>query len=298
MTTTSNNTPSKDVSVKAFFGTDLIKKKFEELLGKRGPQFIASVLQIAAQNEMLSKADPVSIFNAAAVAATMDLPLNQNLGFAYIIPYNSQNGPVAQFQMGYKGFIQLAQRSGQYKTISATPIYEGQLIEENPLTGFTFDFTKKKSDTIIGFAAYFALINGFEKTEYMSIEKMNAHGKRYSKNFSNNSSLWKSDPVAMGNKTILKLTLSKYGPLSIQMEMAMRVDQAQIKNSEGTDIAYIDNEKEEINKEEERIKLMISDCETLEDLDLLQTSNPDTDVKLFDAQREIIKTKTKNGKAK
>lgn len=291
MTTESANLPMKK-DLKSYFGTDLIKKKFEELLGKRGPQFIASVLQIAAQNELLSKADPVSIFNAAAVAATMDLPLNQNLGFAYIIPYNSSSGPIAQFQMGYKGFIQLAQRSGQYKTISATPVYEGQLIEENPLTGFKFDFTKKKSDVIIGFAAYFALINGFEKTEYMSIEKMNAHGKKYSKNFNNNSSLWKSDPIAMGNKTILKLTLSKYGPLSIQMEMAMRVDQAQIKNAEGSEVSYIDNEREEINKEEERIKLMIKDCKTIEEIDILQASCPDVDVKLFDEQKEILK----NGK--
>ena len=151
---------------KALFSQDNIKKKFEELMGKKAQGFITSVLQIVSSNKLLADAEPYSVYNAAAVAATLDLPLNNNLGFAYIVPYNQKqpdgsHQTVAQFQMGYKGFIQLAQRSGQFKSISAAPIFEGQLIEENPLTGFVFDFTKKKSDTIIGYAAYFRLLNGF-----------------------------------------------------------------------------------------------------------------------------------------
>lgn len=137
-------------SVKQFFSQEIIKNKIQEVLGKRSNQFITTVLQIASSNDLLAKADPVSILNASMVAATLDLPINQNLGFAYIIPFNQKQKDgsyktVAQFQLGYKGFIQLAQRSGQFKTISATPIHDGQLIESNPLTGFKFDFGSKKS---------------------------------------------------------------------------------------------------------------------------------------------------------
>ena len=122
------------LTTKSLFARDDVKAKFQEMLGKRATSFITSVLQIVASNDLLAKADPTSVYQSAAVAATLDLPLNNNLGFAYIVPYNQKQKDgsyktVAQFQLGYKGFIQLAQRSGQFKTISATPVYEGQLIE-------------------------------------------------------------------------------------------------------------------------------------------------------------------------
>src|SRR3990172_142226 len=126
---------------------------------------------------------------SAMMAAALDLPINPNLGFAYIIPYGDQ----AQFQMGYKGFIQLALRSGQFKTIASCPVYEGQLISENPLTGFVFDFTKKTSETIIGYAAYFKLLNGFEKTEYWTKDKVEKHAKRFSQSFKKGEGTWVSD---------------------------------------------------------------------------------------------------------
>ena len=128
---------NNQLTTKTLFEREDVKQKFKEILGKKATSFITSVLQIAAQNQLLAKADPVSIYQSAAVAATLDLPLNQNLGFAYIVPYNQsykdENGTwqkkqVAQFQMGYKGFIQLAQRSGQFKSIYSSAIYEGQLI--------------------------------------------------------------------------------------------------------------------------------------------------------------------------
>jgi recombination protein RecT len=297
----STDVAKTQLTAKALFNQENIKKRFEEMLGKKAQGFITSVLQIVASNANLSNADPMSVYNAAAVAATLDLPLNNNLGFAYIVPYNQsyqeegvwKKKQVAQFQMGYKGFIQLAQRSGVFKTISATPIYEGQLIEENPLTGFVFDFTKKTNDTIIGFASYFSLINGFEKTFYMSLGQMNAHGLKFSKTYEKKDSLWKTDPIGMGNKTVLKLLLSKFAPLSIEMQKATIMDQAVINDHTTEDVTYVDNEtiEVEIDKEAERIQFLIADCLTIEDLTALQEANPEIDVTLFDAQRAKIKAK-------
>jgi recombination protein RecT len=188
--------------------------------------------------------------------------------------------------MGYKGFIQLAQRSGQFKTIAATPIYEGQLIESNPLTGYLFDFNKKTSETIIGFAGYFSLINGFEKTLYMTVDEMKAHGSRFSKTFKNG--LWNTDFVGMGSKTVIKLLLSKFGPMSIEMQTAITVDQAVINDDKGENITYADHEEVTIDKEAERVVLMINDCKTVSELDKLQESNPDFPIDLFNQRKEEL----------
>lgn len=237
--------------MKAFFGQDLIKEKFTEMLGRKAPAFITSVLQIAMSNKLLANADPMSVFNAAATAATLDLPINSNLGFAYIIPYktkgaNGQYVDVAQFQLGYKGFIQLAQRSGQFKTISSTPIYEGQLLEQNPLLGYLFDFTQKKSEVVIGYAAYFELLNGFQKTLYMTKAELEKHGTKYSKTFAKGFGLWKDDFDAMASKTVLKLLLSKFAPLSIDMQRAVISDQSVIKDYNTIDVEYVDNVKDNV----------------------------------------------------
>lgn len=265
---------SNQLTTKSFFEQDSVKAKFKELLGKRATSFITSVLQIAAQNQLLAKADPVSIYQSAAVAATLDLPLNQNLGFAYIVPYNQsykddkgvwQKKQVAQFQMGYKGFIQLAQRSGQFKSIYSSAIYEGQLINANPLDGYEFDFTKK-GEKVIGYAARFKLLNGFEATWYMDIEQLKKHGAKYSKTFDNAKGLWSTDFEGMANKTVIKLLLSKFAPLSVDMQRAVITDQAIINDADTQDVTYIDNEPVTIDKEAERVALMINDAATIEDL--------------------------------
>jgi recombination protein RecT len=238
------------LAVKALFNSDDVKKKFNELLGKRAPQFMTSVLQIVASNEMLKGADPVSVYQSAAVAATLDLPLNNNLGFAYIVPYNNKGKTVAQFQLGYKGFIQLAQRSGQFKTISASPIYDGQIIEANPLTGYKFDFTKRTSDVVCGYAAFFQLLNGFEKTLYMTVSELQAHGKEYSQTYKRGFGLWETDFDAMAIKTVLKLLLSRFAPLSVEMQRAVIADQAEIKDVDMVNVSYVDNKSLEDYKDE------------------------------------------------
>lgn len=265
-------TTNQPLTAKVLFSQSNVKSKFEELLGKRASAFITSVLQIVSSNELLSQAEPNSIFHAAAVAATLDLPLNNNLGFAYIVPFkdNKKNCVLAQFQIGYKGFIQLAQRSGQFQTISATPIYEGELVESNPLTGFRFDFTKRTSEKVVGYAAYFKLLNGFEKTLFMSADDLKKHGVKYSQTFKRGFGLWKDDFDAMATKTVLKLLLSKFAPLSIEMQKAVITDQGIINDIDGNEIRYADNAEVVIDKEEERISLMIDDCKTVEELVKLQ----------------------------
>ena len=283
-------------NVKQFFSQEIIKNKVHEVLGKRSNQFITTVLQIASSNDLLAKADPVSILNASMVAATLDLPINQNLGFAYIIPFNQKQRDgsyktVAQFQLGYKGFIQLAQRSGQFKTISATPIYDGQLIESNPLTGFKFDFGSKKSDIIIGYAAYFELLNGFQKTLYMTVKEMEQHGLKFSQTYKKGYGLWKDDFDSMAQKTVIKLLLSKFAPLSIEMQKAIITDQGIVNDLKGENVTYDDHEEVKVDKEQERILLLLNECQTIEDVELLETSNPDIDASFFQSRKEALSGK-------
>lgn len=277
--------------IKNYFTQDVAQNKFKELLGNRASSFATSVLQVVASNKMLANADPQSVFNAACMAATLDLPINANLGFAYILPYNDKDkGQVAQFQLGYKGFIQLAQRSGQFKTIAATPIYKGQLVSENPLTGYTFDFTKKESDEIIGFAGYFSLINGFEKTIYLTVKELEKHGLKYSQTFKKGFGLWKDNFEAMAQKTVIKLLLSKYAPLSIDMQKAVISDQAVIKSMDNgsVDVQYIDNNTttlsiDEVSADKERNRILdhINNSKTLKQLE---------EVKDFVEQYDLLET--------
>jgi len=225
------------LAVKEFFNREDVTSKFKTLLGNKAAGFIASVLQVTQSNDYLKEADPKTIFNAAATAAILDLPINNNLGFAYIVPYKGQ----AQFQMGYKGFIQLAQRSGQFLTISASPIFEGQILESNPLTGYKFDFTVNPKGNAIGYAAYFKLLNGFEKTIYMTVEELKKHGKSYSQTFKSDRGLWKDNFDAMALKTVIKLLLSKFAPLSIEMTRAVISDQAVVNDFETQEVTYVDN---------------------------------------------------------
>ena len=240
--------------IKDFFSKDVVKAKINELMGKRSASFITAVLQIVNQSEMLSKATPESIFHSAVVAATLDLNINSNLGYAYIIPYNEKvkgvnGGPdtwrtSAQFQLGYKGFIQLAQRSGQFKTISCTDVRDGEIMNFDRLTGeISFDWKNKgRSDLkIIGYVAYFKLLNGFEKSLYMTTEELTAHVKKFSKTFIKGFGLWKDDFDGMASKTVLKLLLSRFAPLSVEMQTAVVADQAIIQDSETMEVTYVDN---------------------------------------------------------
>lgn len=210
-------------TVKGMLETPAFKKKFEEMLGKKAAGFISSIIAVTNSSNYLMKADPATVIGAAAQAAMLDLPINQSLGFAYIVPYKG----AAQFQLGYKGYIQLAQRSGQYADIGAKTVYEGELEYENRLLD-KFRFGERTSDKVIGFLAYFRLTNGFEKMLYMTVDEAQAHAKKYSQNYKGGTDKWGlADFNVMAEKTVLKRLLSKYGPLSIesiQMSQALAND--------------------------------------------------------------------------
>lgn len=222
--------------------SDFVKQKLNDILGKNAPSFASSLIQVVNQNAMLKEAEPNSIMSAAMMAATLKLPINNNLGFAYIIPFRNNKEKIteAQFQIGYKGFIQLAMRTGEFKHIAVTEVYEGQLIEENPLTGYEFDWSVKPAQDAlpVGYVAYFRLLNGFEATNYMSREQVQNHANRYSQSFKRNYGPWKDNFDGMAMKTVLKLLLSKFAPMSIEVHNAIEKDQSVIRDD---NVVYNDN---------------------------------------------------------
>lgn len=232
------------------------KNKFNEMLGKKAAGFMSSIIAVTNNNKYLAKANPATVIGAAAQAAMLDLPINQSLGFAYIVPYGNE----AQFQLGYKGYIQLAQRSGQYVDIGAKTVFEGELEYENRLLD-KFKFGERTGDKVIGYLAYFRLTNGFEKMLFMELDEMIAHAKKYSKNYKGGTDKWGlTDFNTMAEKTVLKRLLSKYGPLSIesvQMSQALSNDGSVISmNKDGDfDVNFdgetIDAEYEEPAAEEQ-----------------------------------------------
>lgn len=234
-----------NLQLKSYLEKDEVQKKFEELLGDKKTNFTTSLMQVVSNNTMLQKANPRSIINAAAMAAVLDLPINNNLGLAYIVPYKDE----AQFQVGYKGLIQLAIRSGEYKTIGASEIHENQLSGCNPLTGYEFDFSNPPKGNVVGYAAYFKLHNGFEKTYFMTKEQVIQHGKKFSKTFDKSWSTWKNNFDGMALKTVLKYILDKYGPKSIEMQRAISGDQSIVEDVENNTFTYADNpsDKSEID---------------------------------------------------
>lgn len=295
---------SEQLTVRNLFGKDEVKNKFQEMLGKRAPSFITSVLQIVASNALLAKADPHSVYHSAAVAATLDLPLNNNLGFAYIVPYNQsfqedgqwKKKQVAQFQLGYKGFKQLALRSGQFKGMNATDVREGELKERNRLTGdikfeWVQDETEREKLKVIGYLSYFELLNGFTQTFYMSISDLEKHGKKYSQTYKNDKGLWKDDFSSMCMKTVTKLNLSKNAPLSVDMQKAITFDQAIVNDAETEDVTYVDNQEPIIDKESERVFAMIEAATTEKDLKALSPHLKDEHLDAFTIKSDQLKGK-------
>ncbi|KYD07673.1 recombinase RecT [Saccharococcus caldoxylosilyticus] len=240
--------------LKDLLNTPTMKKRFEELLQSRAPQFITSILNLYNSDPALQKCEPMSIISSALVAASLNLPVDKNLGYAWIVPYNDnkQKTKKAQFQLGYKGYIQLALRTGQYRYINAIPVYEGELKKWNRLTEeFEIDFEAKKSDVVIGYAGYFELINGFRKTVYWTKEQIELHRKRFSKS----SFGWDNDYDAMALKTVIKNMLSKWGILSVEMQNAFNEDEKEVREvkditNEVQEAEYIEAEAFEVPTED------------------------------------------------
>ncbi|MFM0601000.1 recombinase RecT [Streptococcus suis] len=222
---------------KDFFNAPSVQKSFDDVWKGAGVQFATSILSVLQGNASLKTASNGSIMTAAMKAAVLNLPIEPSLGRAYLVPYKGQ----AQFQLGYKGLIELAQRSGKYKSINAGPVYKSQLVSYDPLfEELTLDFTQPQ-DEIVGYFASFSLLNGFRKLTYWTKEEVEAHGEKFSKTFGNGP--WKTDFDAMARKTVLKHILSIYGPLSVEMQTGMQNDESEndiasqeIKTAEPVDV--------------------------------------------------------------
>lgn len=242
-------------ALKSLLATEAIRKQMKSLLGDKAGHFMMAIVGVVEGTPQLQDCEPQSIINSAIASATLDLPIEKNLGYAYIVPYKDK----AQFQMGYKGYIQLALRSGQYKYINSIEIKEGELENYNLLTGefnfkFIEDINQRLEAKTIGYASYIEFTNGFRNTLYMTKEQIENHAKKYSqsygydlsKGYSNSN--WSKNFDSMALKTVLKLNLSKFGALSVSVQKALQIDGSSIKSisEEGTiNVEYIDNTNEE-----------------------------------------------------
>lgn len=251
-----------------------VAEQFKNALAKNSSTFIASIIDLYNSDSNLQLCEPKAVVMEALKAAVLKLPINKALGYAYIIPYNNSKKRVDEkghdildenthkpiwdkvmeptFQLGYKGYIQLAERSNQYRTINADVVYEGELRKVNKLTGeIAFD-GEKTSDKVIGYFCYFELLNGFSKTLYMTVEQMSTHAKRYSKGLKKETTIeslmslanlpfsdsktvgWLGNFHGMAIKTVIRILLSKYGYLSVEMQQAFENDSEGAEEATGT----------------------------------------------------------------
>lgn len=224
-----------------------------ELLHERKGVFVSNLTAVVANNANLQECEPVTLMFAALKATALNLPIEPSLGMAHIVPYKNKKRGVteAQFQLGYKGFQQLALRTGQYKIINTTDVRQGEVGKRNRLTGeiswnWILDEKERLNTPIIGYVNYFRLINGFESTFYMSKEEMEAHALRYSQTYRSTiayikeQSKWTTDFDAMAFKTVIKLNLSKNGVLSTELQDAILSDQSIMREENKYD--YADND--------------------------------------------------------
>lgn len=237
-----NQNSPQGYTIKQLMNADSVKKRFEETLGKKAPQFMASVINLVNSDTNLQKCDQMSVVSSAMVAAALDLPIDKNLGYAWVVPY----GTKATFQIGYKGFIQLALRTGQYRNINVIEVYEGELIKWNRLTEeIELDFEQRKSDKVIGYTGYFELVNGFRKTVYWSKEEIERHKNRFSKS----GFVWKENYDAMAMKTVVRNMLNKWGILSIDMQKAYVEDVKDPEENNVENVDILDADYEEVSED-------------------------------------------------
>lgn len=202
---------------KSIISSEKMKENLERALGNNKDAFAASMIELFSGDKNLQKCDPMKVAMEAFKAATLKLPISKSLGFAYVVPYKD----VPTFIIGYKGLIQLALRTGQYKYINAGPVYEGEFKSRNKLSGAVELVDQKSSDNIVGYFGYIELTNGFNKTEYWKKEEVEAHGKKYSPSYTSAYSPWQKNFDEMAIKTVLRHLIQRYGIMSIEMAAAL-----------------------------------------------------------------------------
>lgn len=241
--------------LKTMLNAPSVQEQFQNALAENKDLFVASIIDLYNGDKSLQECNPSAIVQECLKAAVLDLPINRALGFAYIVVYKNkkkvtdpQTGrtdwvvvPTPTFIPGYKGYIQLAMRTGQYRTINADMIYEGELRTVNRLSGEVALDGKRISDKVVGYFCYFQLLNGYSKTLFMSVEEMAAYAKRYAPGIKKETTIaqliakandgivsksvgWEGNFNDMALKTVIRRLISKYGYLSIKMQSAISHD--------------------------------------------------------------------------
>lgn len=280
---------SQKVSLAVYLNQDVIKNKINSVIGgKDGQRFISAIVSATTTNPALQECSNGSILSAALLGEALKLSPSPQLGQYYLVPYNdNKKGKVAQFQLGYKGYIQLAIRSGQYKKLNVMAIKEGELEYFDPLNEdirinlMVDDWDKREAAPTIGYYAFFELVNGFRKAIYWSKSQMEAHALKYSQGYAADKkkgtawTFWSKDFDGMAYKTMLRQLISKWGIMSIEMQMAFDGDMA-VLNEDGTkdyvenDDSYVDAEATVVESEPEPVQEAPVEADTAEASDVQQ----------------------------
>lgn len=263
----------------SYISHNATQEYLKKVLSDKKDAFVSNLVSLVANNAKLQECEPATLMYGAIRATASDLPLDPAFGCAYLIPYKNNKLGIteAQFQIGYRAYGQLALRSGLFKCINDTDVREGELVNRNRLTGqIDFNFEqddKRRSELpIIGYVSYFQLSNGFESTLYMSVEELKAHGLRYSQTYRSqyanvrDSSKWVTDFHEMCRKTVIKLHLSRKAPLSVEMQNAIRDDQAVFRSADTPE--YVDTTGDEplIDKDKaSKVAAMFDDAKIVDE---------------------------------
>ena len=244
--------PKKVDIFKSIVNEKSVQDAFANVLKGKKDAFLSNLLQVVQGSPDLMEAEPKQVLTCAMAAATLDLPLQKDLGFSALVPYKMNGKVSVQFQIMTKGLVQLAQRSGKYAEMNVTEVYEDEIEDYDIISGRVIfkpakDGWRQKAwagdvaaeKHIAGYAAYFKLVTGFTKTEYWPVARVDAHGKKFSKSFSFQGGPWQSHREAMRKKTVLKALLRGWGPMSV-MESAVSLD-----GVSGTDLALKNVEQDE-----------------------------------------------------
>jgi len=250
----------KSNGLTAYLTQDAVKNQINSVIGgKNGDRFISSIVSAVNTNQELQSCTNQSILSAALLGNSLGLSPSPQLGQYYMVPFNDKTkGKVAQFQLGYKGYLQLAMRSGQYKKLNVLAIKNGELVRYDPLNeeievNLIEDDTVRENTETIGYYAMFEYNNGFKKTLYWSKKKMEEHALKYSQAYAADKrkgtvyTFWAKDFDSMAYKTMLRQLISKWGIMSIDMMTAFDKDMAVI-NQDGSSY-YVDNQEDEINED-------------------------------------------------
>lgn len=310
------------IGVKAlsnFLNSDGIKSKFAEVLGDKdkGVAFVTSILSVVNSNGQLANADQNSLYTAALMAATLDLPINPSIGHSFLVPFNTKQADgtyktMVQFQISAKGLKQLAMRSGQFLKMNDSDVRQGEIESVDRMTGeikfkWIQDDKERLTKPVVGFISYFKLQNGFESTFYMTKEEVELHAKKFSQTYKKfGTGLWKDMFEKMASKTVIKLHLSKDAPLSTSVQKALISDQAVIKNDkfansteETVDVEteYVDHQEvpldiDAVNETKQRARIVehIANAKDLTALEQVKSNvDPESDFDLFIMYEDRVK---------